>query len=123
MADQQTHPKKYLNSLPNWPFYLALLPVFFVLNEYTANYDAIPAFDAVELCLIYLGASFLFAGLAWLYFRNFQKAALLAFLIMSYNFFYGSVRDLIADQFPESFLSRYKFIFPFSFVLFAAAIF
>ncbi len=100
------------------PFYLFLLPLFFVLHGVTENYPLIPFTDALKLTAIYLGASLLIAILFWIFYRNISKAFLLAFLVMAYQFAFGSIQDFLKDSFDNTFIYRYRFILPFSILIF-----
>ena len=104
------------------PGFLVLLPVFFVLHGFSRNYDSVPVKDALLLTLIYLGSSLVIAGIFWLFYRDFIKAGLIAFLLMAYHFFFGSIQDGITNYLPGSFLLRYRFILPVSFLFFLAGI-
>lgn len=107
-----------INIVRNYPVFLYLLPVFFVLHGYTENYDLIPAKDAIVLTCIYLLVSALLSVAAWLLYRNFTKANLLAFWIMAFHFFFGAVQDILKKTFPDSFVNRYIFILPFFLLVF-----
>jgi hypothetical protein len=113
-----TEKNKFTTTIKTWPFFLLLLPVFFVLHEYIAHYNAVPVVGSMVLILTYVLASCAIAALAWFFFRDLHKAALMTLLLMSYYFFYGSMKDVLLQQFPESFLNRYRFIIPFTVLLF-----
>ena len=98
--------------------FLYLLPVFFVLHGYRQNFDFVPVKDALLLTGIYLLASLVLFSLSWLFYHNFYKASLLAFCIMAFHFFFGALHDLGKKIFDNSFLVKYSFILPFSFILF-----
>jgi hypothetical protein len=100
--------------------FLLLLPIFFVLHGYVVNYNAVPAGEALLLALIYMAVAIGIAALAWLLFRDITKAALFALLVMALQFFYGSIQDMLQQNFPGSFLLRYRFIFPFIIIFFLA---
>ena len=104
--------------IKKWPVFLFLLPVFFVLHGSVENFDLIPTGDATLLILFYEGVAFLFLGLCWLYYKNFIKSALLAFIILAYQFFFGSLQDILKINFPGSFFSRYSFLLPCSLIFF-----
>lgn len=104
--------------LVKYPIFLYLLPVFFVLHGYISNYDFVPVSDALLLTGTYLAASAIIAALCWLLYRDFTRANFAAFLAMCYHFFFGSVHDLIKKITPDSFLTKYSFILPFSLLLF-----
>lgn len=123
MPENKKSFKKKVNSLlQNWPAFLFLLPLFFVLHGYIVNYNAVPAGEAAVLILIYTAIAFLMAAIAWLFFRNILKAGLFALLIMCLHFFYGSLQDMIQNNFPHSFVLRYRFIFLFIFFFFLVII-
>ncbi len=103
---------KLLHIIRTKPVFLYLLPFFFVLHGFTENYDFIPANDAFLLTGIYLGASVILAFLSWILFRNFTKANLLAFFLMAFHFFFGSVHDFLKNIFPGTFIIKYAFILP-----------
>jgi hypothetical protein len=109
---------KLLHIIRTKPIFLFLLPPFFVLHGFRENYDFIPVKGALLLTTLYIGASIVIALLCWLLFRNFTKANLVAFFIMAFNFFFGSVHDFLRRIFPESFITKYTFILPAAVVLF-----
>jgi hypothetical protein len=89
-----------------------------VLHGFTEYPDRIPLKDALWLMLLYTGASFVLTGLFRIFFHDLIKASLAAFFVMAFHFFFGSVQDLVKNNFPGAFISRYSFILPFSFLLF-----
>ena len=104
------------------PVFLLLLPVFFVLHGYIENYNFVPVSDASLLALLYIGGAFIIAAISWLFFRDFIKASLIAFIMMAYNFFYGSTLDILKSHFPGVFVLRHSFIVPVSFLFFLVVI-
>ncbi len=99
------------------PVFLYLLSIFFVLHGYTENYDFVPVKDALLLTGLYLGSSLLISVLFWLLYRDFRKAGLMAFLIMAYHFFFGSIHDTLKNILPGSFIIKYTFLLPVSFLI------
>ncbi|MDP4261561.1 MAG: hypothetical protein Q8941_03415 [Bacteroidota bacterium] len=108
--------------LKKYPFFLFLLPVFFVLHGFTENYDFVPVKDAILLTGVYLASSIFLYLLSWLLYKNWLKAALVSFLPMAFHFFFGSLQDGMRHLFHDSFFSRYIFILPAAFLLFAGLI-
>lgn len=102
--------------------FLLLLPLFFVFHGYVVNYDAVPAGEAALLTLLYMVIAVGIAAIAWLFFRDMTKSAFFASLVMALHFFYGSIQDYLKENFAESFLLRYRFIFPFIIIFFLAVI-
>src|SRR5882757_478994 len=113
---------KLIIFLKKYPLFLYLLPVFFVLHGFTENYDFVPVKDAALLALIYLAASIILLLLFRLFYKNRVKAAFLAFLLMAYYFFFGSIQDSLRHLFPGSWITRYVFILPVSFCIVILAI-
>lgn len=100
------------------PQFLFLLPLFFVLHGFIANYRSVPFIDALLLLLAYIASGFLIAGIGWFFYRNALKACLIAFLLLAWHFFFGSMQDTLKNVFPRSFVSQYRFILPAGFFLF-----
>ncbi|MEO5946234.1 MAG: sulfatase-like hydrolase/transferase [Chitinophagaceae bacterium] len=105
------------NFITKYPVFLYLLPVFFVLHGYTENYNLVPFQDAVILTAYYIGSIILLLLIFKLVFRNFTKAALFAFILLSYHLFFGTVHDTLKKIIPDSFLTKYIFILPFSLIV------
>lgn len=69
------------------PIYLILLNLFFVFHGFVENFDLVPVKDAIFILGIYLIIQLAVLLLSFFLFRNLNKAALFAFLIMAVNFF------------------------------------
>ena len=107
--------KKFLQAKP---VFLLLLPIFFFLHGFTENFDAIPPGNALYLAGVYITTSLVVFLLSWSFYRNISKAALLSFCLVAFNFFFGSVQDMLKRIFDESFFARYSFLLPFFLVVF-----
>lgn len=103
--------------LKKFPLFLYLLPVFFVLHGSTENYDFVPLKDAALLTGIYITISMALLLLFRLFYKDWMKASLIAFIIMAFHFFFGSIHDRLKNLFPGSFITKYLFILPVSFCL------
>ncbi len=108
---------KLIIFLKTYPIFLYLLPIFFVLHGCLENYDFVPLKDAALLTGIYIGWSVSFLILFRIIYGNWMKAAIPAFLIMAFHFFFGAIQDRLRHAFPDSFLSKYIFILPAFFIL------
>jgi len=93
------------------PFFLALLPLFFVLHGYTENFPLIGIGDALGLLLRYWLATAVLFALSYLFLRSARKAAVLVFILMAFEFFFGSAHDA-ASKFLPAFLTRYTVLLP-----------
>jgi len=103
---------KLIIFLKSYPLFLYLLPVFFVLHGCLENYDFVPLKDAALLAGIYLGWSIFFLLLFRLLFKEWLKAAIVAFLVMAFHFFFGAMQDGLRHALHGSFLSKYSFMLP-----------
>jgi hypothetical protein len=92
--------------------FLYLLPVFFVFHAVVENFHYSIIKEAAELIVIYLSASLLIACLCWPLFRNFYKASLVAFFLMAFNFFFGTVHDFLRKNLGDAFILKYTFVIP-----------
>lgn len=99
------------------PLFLLLLPLFFCLHGYLENRSVHPLQASLEVFFIFSIAAFVLTGLFYLLFRQWQKAALAAFLLLSFNFFFGSLHDWLKQNAGSSFLSKYTFLLPFTCLL------
>jgi hypothetical protein len=108
---------KLLHIFRTKPFFLFLLPLFWVLHGVVENFGLIPLKDASFLLLFYLGIAVLFSLLLWLVYRDFKKANLVAFLLLCGQLFFGSLQDFSKDHFANSFLSKYSFLVPFLLII------
>ena len=96
--------------LEKYPWYLLLLPVFYVFHGYVENYGLIPLRDAMLLLLLYIGYSMAVLLVFLLLYRRLYKAAAAAFVTMFFYFFFGYIYDTIWSIAPHSFFSKYSFI-------------
>jgi hypothetical protein len=97
----------------NFPFFLFLLPLFFVLHGMNEQAGFVPVSDAFVLLLVYLLAAVILFFLCRLLFRNNAKAALASFSLMAFHLFFGSIHDALKI--------RYSIILPLSLIIFIIA--
>jgi Sulfatase len=109
---------KLKSILSSRPFFVFLLPMFFVLHGFTENFGFIPVKDTFLLFAVYLGVSFVLVLVSWLLFKNIYKACLAAFCVMCLQFFFGGVHDTLKKIFPGTFIIKYSFLIPATFVFF-----
>lgn len=99
------------------PVFLILLPVFFVLHAWMENFGFIPVKDASSLAIYYILSSVVLTMLFLIFYRNMAKAALASFSILAFNFFFGSTHDFLKRIAGDTFIVRYSFVLPASFLL------
>lgn len=100
-----------------FPYYLLLLPVFFVFHGYTDYYNIIYLKDALWLMAQYCITALAFCVLFYFVFRSWQKTALFSFTLLCFQFFFGSLHDTAKTLLGDSFLATYSFILPASLAL------
>jgi hypothetical protein len=108
---------------PEREYFLFLLPVFFLFHGFTQNYPLIPVAGSLVLLIKYLVATAIFTWLFFLFIRSRRSAGMLAFLVMSFHFFFGAIHDSLKSWLSNSFFTKYVFIVPFCFVLFVVIFF
>jgi len=92
------------------PWFLFLLPVFFVFHGYVENFPHIRAFDCIPLLGLYLLATLICFFIFRLLLRDNIKAALMASFIMAFYLFFGAFHDFFREN--NIFLHRYSIILP-----------
>src|ERR1051325_411851 len=102
--------------------FIFLFSDFFIFHGFVGHYYFVPVKDALLLLSLYMGGTLVIMGICWLFYRNFNKAAVISFFIMSFFFFFGSVQDFLRNQFSGSFFSRYSFVLPLLFLFFVGVI-
>lgn len=110
--------KSVWQKLKSFPHFLYLFPLFFVFHNYVQNRNAVTATDFYELYAEYLGATLVLFLLGWVIFKNQRKAALFAFSLMFYHFFFGAMHYALKRMAENFFLAKYSVLLPFSFALF-----
>jgi hypothetical protein len=90
------------------------------LHEFIPNCRSIQVKDALLLAVLYIGVGLIIARIAWIFYRDLVKACLIAFFLLAYQFFFGSIQDFLKTLFPNQFFSQYRFLLPFSLIIFSA---
>lgn len=109
---------KLRQAIKTQPAFVFLLCIFFVFHGFVENHPFIPVRDALLLTGVYIAAAIVFTTIFWIYFRNIRKAAVAAFCVMAFYFFFGAAHDFLKHIFGNSVFTRYLFILPFSLLLF-----
>lgn len=99
-----------LRIIRKYPLYLFLLPIFFVLHGYVENLGFIDWKEAMLLLLSYFLLTASIAGFSYLFFRNWNRAALITVFWMAFFFFFGAVHEFMMAHSPIVFFSRYSFL-------------
>jgi hypothetical protein len=100
------------------PFFVFLLPLFFVLHGYCQHLYFIPVSDVLFLFLTYVVA----AGFSFLLVRAFLRRTIESCLVVAFMFsiffFFGAAQDFLKTLIFISFLSKFSVLLPALLVLF-----
>ncbi|MBC7827325.1 MAG: sulfatase-like hydrolase/transferase [Chitinophagaceae bacterium] len=94
------------------PYFLILLPIFFVLHAYAENYGFISFRDTFTLTALYLAMALLIYLFSYFFFRDWLRAALICSLWMAIFFFFGALHDFLIETLGRGFFSSYSFLLP-----------
>ena len=92
------------------PFYVLLLPLFFVVHGYKENYGLIVLGDILLLLGSYCLVALVLTGLLYAAYRNISKAAFLAALLLGIYFFFGAIHDFLKAH--SGWWHRYSVLLP-----------
>ncbi|MEO6188784.1 MAG: sulfatase-like hydrolase/transferase [Ginsengibacter sp.] len=109
------------NTLQKQPWFLLLLPFFFVLHGYAENFGFVSSSDVFILGLLYLAAAIILFALFSFFLKDRRSVALIASYILAVNFFFGAVQDFFKIHVNE--FSRYFILLPLFIILFIALLF
>jgi hypothetical protein len=85
-------------TLQRYPFFLLLLPIFFVIHGFNEEFTYIRFVDCLSLMAMYAGAALLlFAGFRLL-FKNTVAAALFTSYLVAFYLFFGALHDFLGDH-------------------------
>ena len=99
----------------NRAVYIFLIPVFFVLHGYAENFGLVTVADCLWLVSSYFIAAICIHLVFYFIYKNHSKAALLAAILLSFNFFFGAIQDFFKIHVPV--FSRYSMLLPAFFIL------
>lgn len=80
------------------PFFLILIPIFFVLHGLKENFGFIDIGDAALLIASYLAIAVILFLLSYFFLKNKIKAAVFAAWVISIYLFYGAIQDFFKDH-------------------------
>ncbi|MGZ5190752.1 MAG: sulfatase-like hydrolase/transferase [Chitinophagaceae bacterium] len=107
-------------TLQRYPWYVILLPAFFVLHGYVEYFSFLSLLDAAMLALRYIAFSLAVFLISWLIFRNIRKSGVITAAWMGFYLFFGALYDFLKMYSPVTFLWKYSFLLPTFMLLFFA---
>ncbi|MEO6289913.1 MAG: hypothetical protein ABIO76_08335, partial [Ginsengibacter sp.] len=109
-----------INTLRKQPWYLLLLPLFFVLHGYAENFGFINFSDIAILAVVYIVVAILLYLFFFLFFKNRARSALASFYILVFYFFFGAIQNFFKIHLNS--LSKYSILLSVFIITFAACI-
>ena len=103
----------FKNSLAKYALHLGLLPFFFFIHTLNRYYHSSLITDALLLSLVYTTGGLIASVVLNIFFRNFTKSSIVVCLLLCIQFFTGSFHDGLKSRFPDFFLNKYIYLFPF----------
>lgn len=87
------------------PFFLFLLPVFFILHGYVENFGNVSIFNCLILTTTYTGAAAFLYFIFLFFTKKYIKGSLIAAFIMAFYCFFGALQDFL--KLHAAYLSKY----------------
>lgn len=106
-----------IHPLKKYPWYVLLLPLFFVWHGYAEYFRYLHTSDALKLSFSYTAFSLCVFGISWIFFRNIRKAGLMTGIWMAVYLFFGAIHDFLKAYSPFNFIHRYRYLGPVLIVL------
>lgn len=103
---------KRLEKIPAFPYYVFLIPVFYVWHKLNEYFGLIPIRVGFEIFIEYILLLTVTIIIGWILIRKIHGAALWAAYILSFYLFWGSFHDFLKDVFSKGLLSSYSFLIP-----------
>jgi len=100
------------------PYFLLLLPFFFILHGYNAFFGHFPLKFVLFNFIVTATASITVYLLSWWAFKNKRKASVFSFWLLLYVLAFGFLHDSLKRINYINFISSYKFILPFTVISF-----
>lgn len=91
------------------PLFPALLVIFFFLHALLENFNPVLIKTALWLILVNLFFAALLLFLFRLVLKDWRKAAFPVFLLLAFQFFFGSIYDFLIKYFPGSIIAKSSF--------------
>ncbi len=107
-----------LRRYQSFPFYILLLPLYFVFHGFVVNHPIIPVGVSLVLLMEYLGYSVLLSLFFFLLIRSWRPAFLLAFMVLAFHIFFGPLHDFLKSFADQTFLVKYLFLLPLALLVF-----
>jgi hypothetical protein len=100
----------HMNRQLGKPYFLFLLPLFFVLHVCAENPGLVPVSLGLSIFLEFTLVGLLLAFLFRFIIKDFRKAAFVALFIIAFDIFFGSFQDFLFKYFNNTWLVKYSVI-------------
>jgi hypothetical protein len=110
--------EKLKNTFSSKPFFLVLLPVFFIYSGYNELFGFLSfRYVATNLAII-LASTLVLLFISFKLLGTFTKASLFTFTICLFCLVFGYLHDSLKQLFPQSFIVKFTFLIPTIIILF-----
>jgi len=99
-------------------YFIFLLPVFFIVHAYVANFPLISIKDLASVLAWNLLAALLTSLFFFFIFKDWRKQAIYTFSLFCFQFCFGIIHDTLKKMADDFFIVKYSFILPFSIITF-----
>lgn len=97
--------------LKQWKLFPFLLPLFFVIHGWQHFFGLVGVKDVLQLSAIYMVAVVVLFGLIRLFTKDKTHAAILCFLLLLLQLYWGDTLGWMKAKFPDGFLSKIPVVF------------
>ncbi|PZF73051.1 sulfatase-like hydrolase/transferase [Taibaiella soli] len=97
--------------LKQWKLFPFLLPLFFVIHGWQHYFGLVGVKDVLQLSVIYLAVAAVLYRVIRLFAKDRMSAAVLCFLILLLQLYWGDTLGLAKAQFPDGFFSKIPVVF------------
>ena len=106
-----------VNNRLSYYLLLLLFPVSFLLHNVNENFGLTGLPDIAYLLVVYLITGFCISFVSSLILKQYSRAFVFSFILLTINFLFGAYKDFIKDRQLLPFIITYRFILPALFLL------
>ncbi len=103
---------KRLDKIPAFPFYVFLIPVFYVWHKLNEYFSVIPFSECLPIIAEYYLILLALIGILWLFLKRKKNVAIVSAFMITIYLFWGSIHDTLKTIFTNRFISSYTFLLP-----------
>lgn len=106
-----------IEKIPGFPFYVFLIPVFYVWHKMNEYFGLVPFKVGLEIFGEYIILLLIIVSIGWMLIRKLYGTAIWSSYIFSIYLFWGIFHDILKGWFGDRFYTSYSFLIPFLLLL------